>query len=126
MVGLVVAADDGAGDAVKVLLSHASHSPSTVVHLLHHLQHIKDGREVEGREATTRGGEGRASILRISLLKMPAQHDAIIARAKPETESDKGSSCNWQTHKTSATCTLPGDILTKTRYIFASTNRQVG
>lgn len=38
MVRLVVAADNGAGDAVKVLLSHAGYSPSAVLHLLHHLR----------------------------------------------------------------------------------------
>lgn len=38
MLRLVVATDDRTGDAVKVLLSHAGHSPSSVLHLLHHLK----------------------------------------------------------------------------------------
>lgn len=57
-VGLVVAADDRAGDAVKVLLSHAGHSPSTVVHLLHHLQHRKVGMYQRRRAMTDIGGRG--------------------------------------------------------------------
>lgn len=52
---LVIAADNCAGDAVEVLLAHAGHLPSPVVHLLHHLG--TKGRTVPKMDA----GEGLIS-----------------------------------------------------------------